>query len=156
MIGFAAPFALTGNLPFAIVSCVAAVIPDAIEGKPDAKILKHRGYSHHPLLWLLVCGGMGLIAHSLRWHLTSIGLDHQLAISPGMSVQIVAAFSVGIFSHLITDALTMTGIPISFDCRSRFALKLFKTGAFVESVVCWLFLLLALLIHHDIILLLFT
>jgi len=152
MIGFAVPFAITGNLPFSIVSSVAAVFPDAVEGRQDAKIMMHRGLSHHPLVWLAACGGLGLLAHALRWHITGVGLDHGLPISPKMSMQLVEAFSVGIATHLATDAITMTGVPVSLDCKKRFALRLFPTGAFVESVICWLFLILSLLIRFQTIL----
>ena len=47
----------------------------------------------------------------------------------------ILVFFMGLATHLLCDALTVTGIPISRSGERRFALRLFHTGHMIEYLI---------------------
>jgi len=116
---------------------VGSILPDWIETAGRTRILKHRGISHAAWFWTLVflfwweCLQKGIVS------LSYAGVQ-QIAFYTRFLV-------VGIFLHLLEDALTITGIPVAPFRPERLALRLFATGSrgeavFVLLVVLWCWL----------------
>ena len=103
---------------------LGSVVPDRIETLRRFRILPHRTLSHSILLWVLVFMAFRL----------GTGTMVQLIPYFFFPANAVQGFFVGVFSHLLGDALTMTGVPVLFN-RPRLALKLFRTGSSTEFVV---------------------
>ena len=115
VVGYALAYAVTGNLLLSLVSLPMSIMPDAIEGGPTLKLLKHRSWSHNVLLW----GALSLLAYfTLPSHRP-----------------LVTAAIVGVASHFLCDSLTMSGIPIWKNKALR--LKLFETGSVAEYLVAY-------------------
>ena len=121
IIGFGTGYLLTGELSSAIVSSLAAVAPDAIDEIGGLiGLSKHREAFHNPVYW-----GIGL-----KICLTVAYFSGRETLS-----YYVLVFFMGVATHLLCDALTVTGIPISRSGERRFALKLFRTGQIVEYLI---------------------
>jgi hypothetical protein len=115
VVGYALAYAVTGDLLLSLTSLPMSVLPDAIEGVPKLKFVKHRGWSHNVLLW----GALGLIAY--------------FAFPPHRTL--VTAAIMGLASHFLCDCLTMSGTPI---WKNRvLKLKLLVTGAVAEYVIAY-------------------
>ena len=118
-IGYALSYAVTGNLILSLVSIPMSIFPDIIEGSPQWRLVKHRGWSHNVILWILLCAFLGILA----WN-----------IPRARTVLIVMI--IGSFSHIICDAITITGVPI---WENRYvALGLFRMGSPVEYLLAFL------------------
>jgi hypothetical protein len=133
IVGFAIPFMFTRNYLFSFLSAIFSILPDLVEG--NRMVLKHRGISHNPFLWLAVC--LSAYAFALFGPVESmLHLDPAtpLPFVPRLllSWAVLAAAS-GVFLHLACDSLTMTGVPLYGN--RRFALKLFRTGSPVEYII---------------------
>lgn len=130
MIGFGAGYFLTGELSAAVVASVAAVLPDAIEKMGGLNgPAKHHGRSHNPLYWAVFLPiGMVIIYFAGGVEL----FDYTIV------------FFLGLMTHLVCDALTVTGIPISWDGETRLALKLFPKGSILEYAIAIAFLVLSI------------
>ena len=113
VVGYALAYGLTGNLLLSLVSLPMSVLPDAIEGVPKLKFLKHRGWSHNILLW----GALSLLAY--------------LAF-PSHRPLVTAAI-IGVISHFLCDCLTMSGIPVWKNKTAK--LGIFQTGSAAEYIV---------------------
>jgi membrane-bound metal-dependent hydrolase YbcI (DUF457 family) len=126
MIGFGTGYLLTGELSSAAVASVAAVIPDAIE-RIGALIgrVKHRKVTHNLFPWLMILMSFLIIAYFAAGETLS---------------NYAIIFLMGLVTHLICDALTVTGIPISRNGEMRITLKLFPAGHIIEYLVAVVFL----------------
>jgi hypothetical protein len=126
MIGFGTGYLLTGELSSAIVASVGAVIPDVIEsiGALIGRV-KHCEVTHNPVYW-----GIALLSFMVISYFAAGETLSDYAI----------IFLMGLITHLVCDALTVTGIPISRNGEMRIALKLFPTGHIIEYLVALLFL----------------
>ena len=115
VVGYALAYAVTGDLLLSLISLPMSVLPDAIEGVPKLKFLKHRGWSHNVLLWGAFC----LIAYfAFPSHRT-----------------LVTAAIIGLASHFLCDCLTMSGMPIWKNKALK--LKLFVTGSVAEYIIAY-------------------
>lgn len=159
VVGFSLPFAFTGlttlagYLPpataiyffFSLAASAFSTLPDSIEGR--RLILKHRGISHNLFAWLLLFGAAGIVwlmaMKSLSEILPTGGLFSPLNLAFFAGLSLFA----GVLTHLLADALTMTGVPLS-PVKKRFALKLFRTGAPIEYVISLFILSGACLINY--------
>jgi inner membrane protein len=88
-----------------------------------AAIFGHRGITHS----LVAVVAMSLAAwyslHGLDWH-------------PGYSVPFVLGLSVGYLSHLLTDWMTNTGVPLLWPMKRRFAAPVtISTGSPMEYLI---------------------
>jgi len=107
------------------VAVLGATAPDWLEwiGKALGRRVKHRTVTHYFVVWLVACLG--------AWPLDPTG--------------IVTAFCYGGLTHVMTDAMTVTGVPFGPHSDRRFHLfgGRFRTGepaeygiAFGVVVVC--------------------
>ena len=117
---------------------VGSVLPDWIETVGKTRILKHRGISHAAWFWTM----LGLV----WWVCVQKGIV-SLSYAEVQQIAAEARFLIiGIFLHLLEDALTITGISVAPFRHERLALRLFATGsrgeavfvALVVSLLCWL------------------
>ena len=130
MIGFGTGYLLTGELPSSMVASAAAVLPDAIEKIGDLiRLTKHRGTTHNPVYWGIALPIAMIIAY--------------VAGGAGLLDYVIVSF-MGLMTHLVCDALTTTGIPISWNGETRLALKIFPTGNIVEYAIALVFLVLSI------------
>ncbi|MGC8815480.1 MAG: metal-dependent hydrolase [bacterium] len=101
-----------------LLSIVGALIPDIdiTWGKyfRNNFWLSHRGFTHHFIIPLI------LLILSIFYNKFSF---------------ILLPISVGYFSHLLADLLTINGIPLFFSYYPRISLKLLKTGSFLEYFI---------------------
>ncbi|MGB9637767.1 MAG: metal-dependent hydrolase [bacterium] len=101
-----------------LLSIVGALIPDIdiTWGKyfRNNFWLSHRGFTHHFIIPLI------LLVLSIFYNKFSF---------------ILLPISVGYFSHLLADLLTINGIPLFFSYYPRISLKLLKTGSFLEYFI---------------------
>ncbi len=134
IIGFSVPLILSGSLPLSIASAVFSVAPDAIEGSRDKKLLKHRGLSHNPFVWLAICAAGLLLIHILKPHIMSNTYLNSVNFYKTV-LWADLSLAVGVSLHLLADSLTITGIPLLGSRRA--ALKLFHTGSFVEYLISY-------------------
>lgn len=121
MIGFGTGYLLTGELSSAIVASAAAVLPDAVEKIGELiRLAKHRETTHNLFYW-----GIALISFMIIAYFTGgeTFLDYTII------------FFMGLMTHLVCDALTVTGIPISRNGEMRITLKLFHTGHIIEYLI---------------------
>lgn len=126
MIGFGTGYLLTGRLSLAIVASVAAVLPDAIRRIGGLiRVAKHREATHNPFYWGIALMGFMIIAYFTGRETLS---------------NYTIAFFMGLMTHLVCDALTVSGIPISRNGETRIALKLFPTGHIIEYLIAMVFL----------------
>lgn len=112
--------------------CIAgATAPDWLEYlfKLSGKHIKHRGVTHIFTHWLIAA-----IACSLMWDYQGIGM----------------AFAWGGVSHILTDAMTVSGVPFSPYSDRRFHLfgGRFRTGDPVEYAIAAGVVLLCLAFVH--------
>ncbi|HQN01130.1 MAG TPA: hypothetical protein PLL36_08650 [Candidatus Hydrogenedentes bacterium] len=116
--------AVTGHPVISAAAAIASALPDKIE--VFIPFGKHRGISHDPALWLpiiVVLLAMPFVPMESTSHLAIHGLFQSLAFGAAM----------GIGMHLITDAMSITGIPIFH--KYRLAGNLYKTTALSEYIV---------------------
>ena len=114
------------------VTGFGAVFPDWMEYIGGKRLLKHRGISHNPYMWILIL-----------WIIMGIKCVCERVPSLyvwGYDIDIVWPyfkwFMVGVFMHLAEDSLTMTGIPLTpFFREKRLAFRLFATGSWKEAVL---------------------
>jgi inner membrane protein len=52
---------------------------------------------------------------------------------------ILLPISIGYFSHLLADLLTINGIPLFFSYYPRISLRLLKTGSIIEYFITFSF-----------------
>jgi membrane-bound metal-dependent hydrolase YbcI (DUF457 family) len=110
--------AVTGNPVISAAAAITSTLPDKIE--TFIPFGKHRGISHDPALWLSVI----IVLWALPFvDLAIYGLLKHLAIGAAM----------GIVMHLITDALSISGIPVFR--KYRLAGRLYRTTALSEYIV---------------------
>ena len=121
-----------------VAVAVGSILPDWIETVGKVRILKHRGISHAAWFWTI----LGLV----WWMCVQKGIV-SLSYAGVQQIAFYARFLIiGIFLHLLEDALTITGIPVAPFRHERLALRLFATGsrgeavfvALVVSLLCWL------------------
>lgn len=104
------------------ITIVSSVLPDVVE----FGVLKHRGLSH-------------------AWWIYALLYVVSVAILPKYSIYF-SFIALGILIHLICDALTMMGIPLSPFSDKRIAFKFFKTGSVTEYIVVSVIMLICLYI----------
>jgi len=104
------------KIPGILVAMVTAVVPDIVE----LGILRHRGWSH-------------------GWWVYGIVYAVATLLYPQYIIYINYAL-LGITTHLITDALTMSGIPMLPFSNNRLALKIFRTGSVAEYIMVFIFI----------------
>ncbi len=140
LIAGATGYALTGNIAFTAASILFSTVPDSIEFhnyKTGTSVFKHRGNSHNPLVWLIA---FAVLYIGFRFILPYSVIQIDAIIStlypnlvqyvPSMLVYSFFGMVYGVFIHLITDAMTMGGIPVGK--RHHFALRWFYTGSSQE------------------------
>ncbi|HET6460269.1 MAG TPA: metal-dependent hydrolase [Syntrophales bacterium] len=115
VVGYAVAYVVTGDILSSLISLPMSVLPDAIEGMPKLKFLKHRGWSHNILLW----GALSHIAY---------------LVFPSHRPLVMAAI-IGLASHFLCDCLTMSGVPIWKNKVLK--LRLFVTGSVAEYVIAY-------------------
>lgn len=82
----------------------------ALVSVPLAALIGHRGVTHS----LLAVAGFAIL-------LTILGPGH-----------LAAPLAVGYLSHLLADALTLSGIPLLWPSKRPFGLRLIRTGSLAE------------------------
>lgn len=115
-----------------VAVCVAgATAPDWLEYvfKAVRRNVKHRGETHIFTHWLIAA-----IAFTLVWDFHGVG----------------AAFAWGGVTHILTDAMTVSGVPFSPYSDRRFHLfgGRFRTGEPVEYAIAAGFVFLAIAFSH--------
>ena len=102
------------------VAVLGATAPDWFEWvlKGTGRRVPHRGPTHYVAGWALACVFFGL---GFDWH--GVGL----------------AFAVGGLSHVLADALTVSGVPLSPLSDRKFHLfgGRLRTGAAGEYLIAW-------------------
>lgn len=115
-------------------------MPDLVEfGGGRLLFHKHRGMSHHPLLWI----GILLAMLSLMFHPAIIQASEYLA-SIGAKPFWVLAPAMGALMHLVEDSLSLGGIPIWGN--KKIAFKLYRTRTWAEAVVVAMFVIVAIVV----------
>lgn len=86
-------------------------------------------------------------SHAWVWYALALALLHYAAY-PFLSRNLpwllqykeyIAAFFLGIFSHIFLDMLTIKGVPLFLDTDKKIAFKLVRTNRFSESVFIFVF-----------------
>ena len=154
-------------------AAIAAIVPDVDytlqkwTRKRRSMLLSHRGILHHALwipVMLTFAVALGHVKQvdgsALLWlfkGLTRAGVKRlvpayitgKCTASPAAcryALRCIAAFCVGYASHLLTDALTYSGIPIGWRYSRRFSFKMFATGSPAEYIVVTVIALAALIV----------
>ena len=97
------PAAAAGAL---LLGMAGAVVPDYADLRSDARrVLRHRGISHSILFATVAVLLVSIILNALA------GVDdEQLRLESSLVTPLLAAFALGIGSHLLLDACTPSGI----------------------------------------------
>ncbi len=98
MIGFGAGYLLTGKISSAIVAGVASILPDVFEKISDLIGLTKDGEAAHNPLYCGIAVPIVTVMAYLSGRVDLVGCS--------------IVFSLGLVTHLVGDALTVTGIPI--------------------------------------------
>lgn len=136
-------FTVTGSIFLGAISIVGSTIPDMVELGPGRMIFrKHRGMSHNPFFWLASC----LVSYLILTTWTSQIpqgkiLGYSLTVGNIVQAAFIGIFA-GIFSHLLTDALSKSGIPLWGN--RKLALGLYKTFMPSEHIVSGIILFICL------------
>jgi len=105
-----------------LLSIVGSLIPDIdiIWGRyfKNNFWLSHRGITHHFIIPLIL--------------LTLSTFYNELSF-------VLLPVSIGYFSHLLADLLTINGIPLFFSYYPRISFKILKTGSFLEYFIVFSF-----------------
>jgi len=105
-----------------LLSIVGSLIPDIdiIWGRyfKNNFWFSHRGFTHHFIIPLFL--------------LFSAMFYENLGF-------ILLPVSIGYFSHLLADLLTINGLPLFFSYYPRISLKLLKTGSIIEYFITFSF-----------------
>jgi len=119
LIGFS--FGLLFNVN-PLLSIVGSLIPDVdiIWGRyfKNNFWFSHRGFTHHFIIPLVLLF-LSAFYENLSFMLLPI--------------------SIGYFSHLLADLLTINGIPLFFSYYPRISLRLLKTGSIIEYFITFSF-----------------
>lgn len=123
------PIALAGML-------FGSLLPDRIDFKLSMGIRPlfnqiHRGVSHWPGLYLTFL----------------IPLLFVPGIQGSWWGMLVVGTLSGAFVHVLSDMLTMSGIP-AWPIKKRVSLRFFATGSFTEYLFVWFFVAVCLLIQY--------
>lgn len=129
---FSLTFAATGNAPFALVATAGTNLPDMIEFAAPGVFRKHRGISHNIFFWMAI-----YMLVSLIWII--------LFKSPPIPYIYISFIFVGALVHLLTDAASISGIPIWRN--KKIAFGLYKTSYLSEYIVSAVIILICLLIR---------
>jgi len=126
----AVSYALTKDAVFVFIATVASVIPDSIEFGPAGKLIfkKHRGLSHSLVFWFIL-------------FFIYLTIDYLYINSTNIRKVMFPLFT-GIFIHLFTDALSVSGIPICG--KHKIAAKFYKTSSFSEFLCATIIIILAI------------
>lgn len=120
-------YAVTSDPLMSLIALVTSVFPDLIElGVGRLIFRRHRGLSHNPFFWAPL--------FLLLWTLLTVELP---SISDSLRETLFLFFYgafAGIALHLLTDALSVGGIPL-LGRGSRMALHTYKTFHISENAV---------------------
>jgi len=130
-------FALTQSIPFAVTAILFSTVPDSIElhnYRTNTSVFKHRGNSHNPLVWTAVFAILYIAFGSMLPYLSSQISSILATTYPNLIRYVPSTLTYGFFGmpygvliHLLTDSMTMGGIPIGKN--RKFALRWFYTGS---------------------------
>jgi len=132
-------YALTHDPLLALTSMVGAIIPDRIEGNPRTTShywswrSRHRGWSHWPLIYLLLALLSAQNASDLL-HPADITMSH-----------LIFWGSIGALLHIVEDA-ACGKVPL-LTPWGKHGLKLFTTGSVTEYLFAIALVLLCCLAH---------
>ena len=120
-------YTATEDLLLTAYSMAGAILPDKVEGNPRAGSYwswrsRHRGWSHWPLLYLMVIGGLFTVE---REHLGTDGLWDMSTIAVYMMV--------GALLHIFEDALCGK-VPFLLPSQ-KIGIRLFSVGSVREYLV---------------------
>ena len=110
-------YAATDDPMAAVYSMAGAIIPDKVEGNPFKRHLSHRGWSHWPLLYIL-----------LAWVFAS-GKEY-LGLDFGTLKEIGYFMAIGALLHIAEDALC--GKVPWLTPYHKIGVRLFKVGSVGE------------------------
>lgn len=110
-------YTVTEDPMAAVYSMAGAIIPDKVEGNPFRRNLTHRGWSHWPMMYLLV---MGLMLRG----------EEYLGIDFGTLREIGFFMAVGALLHIAEDAICGK-VPFITPFQ-KIGVKLFKVGSIGE------------------------
>ena len=110
-------YTVTEDPMAAVYSMAGAIIPDKVEGNPFRRNLTHRGWSHWPMLYLLI---MGLMLQG----------ESYLGIDFGTLREIGFFMAVGALLHIAEDAICGK-VPFITPFQ-KIGVKLFKVGSIGE------------------------
>jgi len=134
---FSAAWAITGKPLFALGAALFSVMPDAIEFILGPLLARHRGVWHNPLTWLALFAGAwitlalsGFGGFPFQACFPRRIFPEALALTPDL---LILAAMFGVAMHLVTDALSISGIPVWR--RRRLAGRLYRTGGISEWIV---------------------
>lgn len=119
-------YAATDDPMAAVYSMAGAIVPDKVEGNPFRRRslfgfrCAHRGWSHWPMLYLLIGGA------ALRG-------EEYLGISLGTVGEIIFFMAVGALLHIAEDAICGK-VPFIIPTQ-KIGIKLFKVGSIREYIV---------------------
>ena len=119
-------YAATEDPMAAIYSMAGAIVPDKVEGNPFQRRslfgirCAHRGWSHWPMLYLLIGGA------ALRG-------EEYLGLSLGTLGEIIFFMAVGALLHIAEDAIC--GKVPFITPTQKIGVKLFKVGSIREYIV---------------------
>jgi len=134
----AASYAVSGNVPLGMAIAAFSYLPNLVEFGPGRLLFhKHRGMSHHFILWI----GVLLAMVPLMFHPTIIQVLENLA-SVGARPFWVLAPAIGALMHLAEDSMSLGGIPIWGE--KKIAFRLYRTGTLTEVAVVAAFVIVAI------------
>lgn len=144
---FCLTYTVTGSFGYAGASVLFSILPDQLES------VHHRGISHTITVWALLYVIIFSIIYAIPYWsfdflkqtlVTTLFEIDSIKVSAYTILHGLAVASFfGIFSHLLTDGLSTSGIPWTPGSRKRFKLGWYKTWKFSESIVVGMFLIMA-------------
>jgi inner membrane protein len=113
-------------LGVAIAGAIGALMPDL--DHPQAALSRR--------VWIASASLRMVVSHRGATHslLAFVGALILTAVSPAHWQHIVASAAVGYCSHIILDALTISGVPLLWPWGRRFSLLSLRTGGTIERL----------------------
>ena len=119
-------YAATDDPLAAVYSMAGAIVPDKVEGNPFKRHLAHRGWSHWPVLYVLLAGVFARGQEYLGFELGTVG-------------EIGFFMAMGALLHIAEDAIC--GKVPFFTPWQKIGVKLFKVGSVGEYLAALLIIL---------------
>lgn len=141
---FCLTYTLTGSFGFAGASVLFSTLPDRLES------VHHRGISHNIVAWIIISTMLWMLSYILAFFSLSDTITRLVQSNIGIMVTVseiwkafVISLLAGVFSHLFTDGLSTSGVPVCPGSKLRFKGALYKTWKTSEYIVVAIIVFLA-------------